>query len=354
MIVPIDIIQILDTQTREDRQEAERQAKSSQYSTDYYSMAQVSDAVANPADLADLAVGEEHTAYDHDDGAHNDDDAHNDGSRGEGSQVDGSDGDDSQYSEGASYIRSIEESPDIPISKRLAALTQKQRFAECGTVYCYELSSEHNSIRLVHQLGLEMLREQSDTLGQFWDAEGVAAGISLRLVIVEDISRDLIDIIGSALELDPLFFVQHLTSSGINKAARGCGTGDLFPDPFLHGNLNIFSVRWCRPVKRVFKSRKSQRQKLSLITSRLVDTAETEKLLGPLPASDDLQALEEDQFSNKSTNTFRDSWYLGKPIEFVESTKDRGNAKCSIKVPTAWEERVTIHGQRRNNMEFGK
>lgn len=219
-----------------------------------------------------------------------------------------------------SYIKSIEENPNIPASERLSALAHGHKFPDRGRVYCYEIYPEHNQIRLVHDLGLakSWWPQSSAALEHFWNVASVGSETCLRLIVAEDISYDLINILGSACELDPLLFIQHLTGSNINRPARVNTTGYPFPGTFLDDNSHIFSARWYRPVRRVFETRGNRRQGSTLMPWDSMDVENREDkdgLLSSRLGPQDLERLANEQLKDKGTNIFRNSWHLGRPSE---------------------------------------
>lgn len=70
--------------------------------------------------------------------------------------------------------------------------------------------------------------------------------IASRMIIVEDLSPELIAILGSVFELDPEFFAEHLNRSGYNNADYG----DPPPTRWntAHMRKNYVSMTWRRPV----------------------------------------------------------------------------------------------------------
>ncbi|KAK0638650.1 hypothetical protein B0T16DRAFT_462411 [Cercophora newfieldiana] len=247
-----------------------------------------------------------------------------------------------------------------PVLKWLRDLAFDHKLNGCGAVYCYEIfpqggkhyirlrhqissfeqndlehDSEHNSKRNTEQDA----KPEVEKLQEFWRAKNANSG--MRLVIVEDISNPLMEILSSALDLDPLIFIQHLKGSGVNmKSLDRFAVNDCI-DAFQCNH--VFSAQWYRPVHRLFKS--EQRKKGVFPSQQGHHASPDPGVETPGLRLRRLEKpLERERNSVMETNIFRDAWQVGKPLASSESD--------DISIPAAWEEKATVYRETRGGVEF--
>ncbi|KAK0711822.1 hypothetical protein B0H67DRAFT_647167 [Lasiosphaeris hirsuta] len=240
-----------------------------------------------------------------------------------------------------------------PTSKCLSILARDHMFANNGTVYCYEISkctpdSKRYEIELLHHnMWTADLQDISfaDQLGQFWKGERATDACHLRLVVVEDISGHLIDLLGHALGLDPLLFIQHLKGSGVNRDSLNPLVGSHCPDTFL--GTHIVSAQWYRPVSGLIGEQKKKKG-----FSLLPDPWPTgDPGDGPGLRVRRLEGFRTREIdTEKETNIFRGAWEIGSAC--VPAVATDGQASTTTSIPTAWEEKVTVYRESRRGIEF--
>ena len=170
-----------------------------------------------------------------------------------------------------------------------------------------------------------------------------------RFILVEDLSDQLLEALGSTFDIDPDFFATHLSRSGYGEAD--------YEDPLIkhsswasNGLLKpCASLKWMRPVNQNPKLSEWLDKPEMLLDERraklkdgsvLVERGISWRVMKP----DELHTVEVD------TNVFRRSWGLSAvPPGSIDSmsTDLSGGARdvdwSRTAIPTAWEERATAY-----------
>ena len=237
--------------------------------------------------------------------------------------------------------------------KCLSILAGDHKFQNRGTVYCYEISTctpkNKQYVQLLHHIQLadqlqpDDLLQDADQLRQFWKAGD--ATCHSRLVVVEDISQPLIELLGNTLELDPLVFIQHLKGSGVNNDSLDPLVGSQCIDTFL--GTHIVSAQWYRPVGRFLKDQKKKKGLSLLQNPWPTGGSDSEALRLRVRRLENLPRREGDR--DTETNICRVPWEIGSRSPSIPNTDDH-----TTTVPAAWEERVTIYRESRGGITFGE
>jgi hypothetical protein len=151
---------------------------------------------------------------------------------------------------------------------------------------------------------------------------------SLRLLLVEDLSRDLILVLGSQYAIDPEAFATHISMSGFDRLSYT----DLAESRWITAKMNKSSrsIKWYRPVR---------------LETRVISWLQTPETLAELGGDgtrwsetsyerrDEVLVEKKTKHHVKlNTNTFRQS----RPL----STRPHDFSKDSV--PGVWEERATV------------
>ena len=162
--------------------------------------------------------------------------------------------------------------------------------------------------------------------------------VDLRLIVAEDLSSDLIEQLGSLLDIGPEPFEEHLLNSGWRNGAKI----DQGADSWITQGMNkdYLTVKWYRPVNRQFPESKRYWERATL--------------LDPYPRRQGFSWLEivTENFGQKRyvehycrhlSNIFRNEWDV------------HANIIGSIdwRKTVAWEERATLWSQERGSHRIG-
>lgn len=161
--------------------------------------------------------------------------------------------------------------------------------------------------------------------------------VDTRLLIVEDLSRPAIDLLGSTLDLSPEFFEEHLHRSGYQDGTQD----DPMPQTWSTNNMekNYVSLKWYRPVNRWNQEPNSLAQRELLL--------EANQLTG----------IDLIEFYNRGRMTQVPLQYSIKPDtnifrpEFSMATDPDGIIPKTA--PCSWEERATACKVELNGLQCG-
>lgn len=187
----------------------------------------------------------------------------------------------------------------------------------------------------------------------------VPADIATRMILVEDLSDQLMEALGSAFNLDPDIFAEHL-----NKAAHyRVDYDDEVTQPMMGSGASpcFASLKWIRPVK--------QKAKLSEWLDKpemLLDEQETEsKSRRKSKTGRGVSWVEEGtetlHLVTPDNNIFRQCWGLSSNSSKAATRLSRKDLltdlsavdwTCST-IPTAWEERATLFTFEEGPVTFG-
>lgn len=164
------------------------------------------------------------------------------------------------------------------------------------------------------------------------------SGVDLRLIVAEDLSSDLIERLGSFLDISPEPFEEHLLDSGWRNGVKT----DLGADSWITQSMNkdYLTVKWYRPVKRQLLVPKTYEERVKLLDPHLrrPGVAWAESVI------DDLGRWRTVRHSSLPlSNIFRSQWDIHADI--IESRDPRKTV--------AWEEKTTIWSQKRGSYRIG-
>ncbi|KAI9662327.1 MAG: hypothetical protein M1821_008494 [Bathelium mastoideum] len=189
------------------------------------------------------------------------------------------------------------------------------RFPSAGKLLCYDFDIRYKKPKRRRKMAQW---HSQNVMGDFRQAvlEGISSSTYLRLALVEDLSPDLMEVIGSVMDVSPEFFEEHLRNAGYqnDEDKDSSGTWSIDASPKGYASLN-----WFRPV---------------LPTIRLANFRSS------LIAGKGRQASCPYQCGRMhpvelTTNIFRRNWDLS-------SEPNVQSARSQKAFPTAWEEKMTF------------
>lgn len=145
----------------------------------------------------------------------------------------------------------------------------------------------------------------------------VSKSVKTRLLLVEDLSKEIILGLGHLYDVSPEFFEEHLVNSGYNDGRYQ----DPAPQTWITYGMrkNYASVRWFRPAHRLDSPPFSNRSEEDLLSAKPLAYSSGEKK-GPMT------------IYKTETNIFRSKWDLSTDPGMVLSERR----------PCGWEERASV------------
>ena len=208
-------------------------------------------------------------------------------------------------------------------------------------IHCYDFSGRMlTSIRhgafQSEQLGF--YTDDNLLLDQLLGREPLA-GVNLRLLVADGLSSDLIELLGSALDISPEAFEEHLIGSGwrngtsIDRPADTWITRDMVKD--------YVSVKWYRPVLKRLRKPDTLEDRAALLEPRE----------GKVPLTwveevhDKRGKIHRVHHSTRPlSNVLRTAWDIHGDVADSKSTQRA----------VAWEERATIWSRTSGSLRVGK
>ena len=204
--------------------------------------------------------------------------------------------------------------------------SEKARFPSAGKLVRYDFDLGHNKPGRKQTISEWNSRNRIDGFHRAV-FEDIRPSTYLRLALVEDLSPNLMEVIGSVLNMSPECFEEHLRNSGYqhseDKDLPGTWAIDASPKGYA-------SMSWHRPV---------------------LPTLPLANLRSSLVGGSGLQASCISGCRNRhpielTTNIFRRNWDLS-------SEPDMQSSKSQNPFPTAWEERMTFWTKQVSNCRIG-
>ena len=159
--------------------------------------------------------------------------------------------------------------------------------------------------------------------------DDIPEDVNLRFIVVEDLSVELIEILGSTFGISPEFFEEHLINSGWQDGIYQ----DREADTWITRGMekNYMSIKWYRPTmpKSSWPSSAADRIKLLDPEYPLLPWTEADSVRGPNRAAT-IEIVEHK--ASLTTNILRQDWRLTTNMEDV----------APLLSPSAWEERATV------------
>ena len=223
--------------------------------------------------------------------------------------------------------------------------TLKRTSRNGATVTCFDYVDS----KLVSQPSFTYKSDDKRVLGRTSDKlvlhlkDNIPPNLTLRLIMVEDLSVEMIELLGSTFNISPEVFEEHLLNSGWQNGRYEDPESDTWNTRCL--KKDYASIRWYRPVipaLRRFTSAKDREVLLDLDSATL---RWTEPVLVPRSKQTAVKRGVRHEAS-LSTNILRRSWDLKTKVS-------ENDDLVSLKSPVAWEERATIWNKQMDGCLFG-
>ena len=174
--------------------------------------------------------------------------------------------------------------------------------------------------------------------------DDVPFNVGLRLIVVEDLSVELIELLGSTFSISPEFFEEHLLNSGWQNGAYQDREADTWNTRGM--KKNYASIRWYRPVMPALRRSLTAEGRAKLLDLDDPKFTWTEPVL--IRRSDQETTRHGVKHEARLTmNILRRDWDLKTKVSDEEET-------TLLKSPVAWEERATVWSKEINGCSFGK
>lgn len=235
-----------------------------------------------------------------------------------------------------------------------AVFPPKGRHKHTGKVTCVDYLSHGGSrdgitIDMNHvrsRSGQEMMTENLKEMRTVKDPL-----VSSRIILVEDLCSESIEILGTTFGLDPEIFAEHLNRSGYD--GEDYSETDAERWNTSHLGKDFVAMTWCRPVYQnpLLTDWLRAPRKLLNQASDSPDGMSSVTWRDPMfTVTDKRNRLAREHQLRLDTNIFRRSWSLSAGTAGVDGqlrAADRESKKPldelrSTLVPTAWQERVTF------------
>ena len=162
--------------------------------------------------------------------------------------------------------------------------------------------------------------------------------VNLRLIVVEDLSPELIEILGSVFGMSPEFFEEHLLNSGWQNGEDQDGGADLWNTRSM--KKDYVSVRWYRPGLQTSPRLSSVDDRISLLGQSSLEWTE---IVAVERANGNLIKRGVHHTVKPATNILRRAWNLKTKPPEIDSTLGS----------VAWEERATLWSKTVEDCLFG-
>lgn len=235
-----------------------------------------------------------------------------------------------------------------------AILPPKGRHRLTGRVTCVDYLSNGNSrsgiaIDMNHVRSHSSRERMSDQLKELRIVKD--SSIRSRIILVEDLCSESMDILGTTFELDPEFFAEHLNRSGYE--AEDYSETDAERWNTSHLGKDSAAMTWCRPVYQNPLLTDWLRAPRKLLNKDLdrPDGVSSVTWRDPIfTAGGKRNRLAREHQLRVDTNIFRRSWSLsagtaglGGQLRAAERRSKKSlNELRSTLVPTAWQERASF------------
>ena len=171
--------------------------------------------------------------------------------------------------------------------------------------------------------------------------DGITDKVQCRLIMVEDLSTEVIEILDSAFGISPEVFEEHLLNSGWRNGLYQDEEADMWNTHNME--KNYASVRWYRPIKHSLERPFSATEFNSLLGSSMSQLRRTEEVQSFTPNTRDMQKHRRVIHKyTTTTNILRRYWSL--------KTNPRGKSLRGN--PGLWEERATVCSKKLGNCQI--
>lgn len=239
----------------------------------------------------------------------------------------------------------------------------KGRHRHAGKVACIDYRSDgypqtRDEIDVVHfksRSGRRRMARQLIDIGIVDDPT-----VTSRVLLVEDLCPETIEMLDTAFDLDPEFFAEHLNRSGYD--AEDYGEVDAARWNTSHLGKDYVNLTWCRPVYQnplLTKWLRAPRNLLNRGEGRTDGTSILTWRDAIFTAIGKRNPLAREHRLRVETNIFRQSWSLlagsaGLDGQLHVSDNTALNDLRSKLVPTAWQERASFSWIRGTDVPMGE
>ncbi|KAL9118148.1 MAG: hypothetical protein Q9187_005311 [Circinaria calcarea] len=155
--------------------------------------------------------------------------------------------------------------------------------------------------------------------------DDIPEDVNLRFIVVEDLSVELIEILGSTFGISPEFFEEHLINSGWHDGTYQDREADTWITRGMEKSYT--SIRWYRPTMPKFAQPNSADDRIKLLKPENPLLVWTEAV-----SNESVTMGRVKHKASPTTNILRQDWSLGTNAEKV----------APLLSPSAWEERATV------------
>ena len=163
--------------------------------------------------------------------------------------------------------------------------------------------------------------------------------VDLRLIVVEDLSSELIEKLGSSFDISPEAFEEHLLDSGWSDGVKNNQGADSWITRGM--KKEYLTIKWYRPVKRQVLMPDTYEERVKLLDPHLRQRG----LKWAEKVTDDFGKWHSVlHFTRPLSNIFRNEWDIHADI--IESN----NWTRTV----TWEEQSTIWSQEKGSYRIGR
>ena len=171
--------------------------------------------------------------------------------------------------------------------------------------------------------------------------DDIPEDVNLRFIIVEDLSVELIEILGSTFSISPEFFEEHLINSGWQNGKYQDREADTWITRGMEKNYT--SIRWYRPTLSKSSRPNSAADRIKLLDPENPILLWTEAV--SVHTSNQATTIKGVKHEARPmTNILRQDWTLKTNAEDV----------APLLSPSAWEERATVWSKHLEKCQVGR
>lgn len=206
------------------------------------------------------------------------------------------------------------------------------RHPQSGEISCYDISISTNKVGLVKSIGCADCKDEELTqVIQSFATINDPTDIKARIIMIEDLSVDLISALGSIFRISPEFFETHLHRSGYGE--KSYNEPDLRTWNTRLIENNFISFQWYRPVLRKYAHPLDLAERMALVQGHGVRWEEEKQIA--VKEGGKLKTITKRHELLTTTNIFRQEWLISTNPRRAIPTKDH-------RIPGLWEERVSL------------
>ena len=188
--------------------------------------------------------------------------------------------------------------------------------------------------------------------------DNLSGDVRVRLALVEDLSPNLIELLGSAFQMNPEFFESHLYRSGYAPLTSKAEVNPALWNSSTQAS-DFATLRWHRPVQRLSTRPLYPKERDIIVNSDgnrefplrwtvRNEVIETEISPGVSVIEEGRPAITNEYAAELETNIFRQDWPLNAQSDDVFSEQ-------RYPLPAAWPETISVYFKRATpDLAFGK